>query len=407
MAERKETRGGDRRRTPGRRGADKLFGARVSLHVLSELGRSLRNPEDENRVEAVNRSLERLAESLHASKVSLTSGSLRFSCGHPLPGEASSGPRLAMESGRGESKFRIEVARPEGAPEFREEEKRLLAFLLDPMATMLAAETERLRAAEAEERAQTFGRLLDDVKSMLRAHRHHGLKGELAFRLVKEITGPVSGLLGLAEHLKGSLAGTEEAKSADVLHEEAMRARHILEQFAACVRQENPGEDPDLIEIPRLLSEVFETVAPLFRRKNVAQTMHLPPGDLRIRARPKLLGTFLADLLKAGLGLAAPNRGRVDLSASGDLDGIHLHTRIVHPEKDLASLPPEIRGKDPKIWEYDSLLDLAVLSNSLKDQGGRMTIRRESGGIDVRILLPAGDRRVPLRESPGSPIRED
>ncbi len=310
------------------------------------------------------------------------------------------GPALTFET---QNILQLRFVRAAGHPAFTTRERRLGRFLHDllvPHALLVRAHAPAAR----EQDGPGLERRLAEAERRLSEYRQAGLKGELAFQLVRELTDPIAGLLGLAEHLRASTGDGPQRGLFEVLEAQALRVRHILEQFSAIVRREGPAERHESITLAKILWEVFESMVPRFRARNVLQTTGLPDETIRVKAPAGLLARLLTNLVQACLNLAAPERGAVSMHASGSCGSARIELSVRNPRVETGGLPRRLAGLDPRIWNHPPLLDLAVLAPAAEEVGGALEVLASKDGLLVRLDLPLEHEFVPLQESGVSPI---
>ena len=282
----------------------------------------------------------------------------------------------------------------------------------DALAHMAHLKSEASARDRTEQAAETMRRaeLLVARSEILSA------QGELTHHLVRELTGPMTGILGLSQFLGDHT--TECKEEIETLLEEAMRCRRILEQFSA-VSLGNLGEPGhEVVDAAHIVRELVETMSPRYRDAGVTLDNQLPEGHWLLHTNPATFARIATDLLRAGLAFAQSTAGEsaaeesapdeassavVVLRVDEDEDALHLDTLAARPGATPACLPAttpesgEAKTDETELWANLETMNLAVLQATCRCIDGVLDVRQADDVLHLRLRLPTGPTPMPLR----------
>ncbi len=251
------------------------------------------------------------------------------------------------------------------------------------------------------------------AKLILARTQKLGLQGELAHHLVRELTGPMTGVVGLAQFLshQSNVSYQEEVEE---LASESLRCRRILEQFAATSLADVGQQGREVVDVALVLRELIETTRGRFKSAGIKQRLSLPDQGVLLQTTPTTLSRLFSDVILAGLA---------HCTAEGASQSGETAVRLVEEDEALrfdflavrgGSVPidtPPWREVDEQmdLWNDLDTINLAVLQSMTRCLGGVLQADVKGARLHVRVQLPVGKAAIPLHAgvlSPYGPFEE-
>jgi two-component system, OmpR family, phosphate regulon sensor histidine kinase PhoR len=239
--------------------------------------------------------------------------------------------------------------------------------------------------------------------------RLESVRREFVANVSHELKTPLTSIRGYVETLlTDDLPPEMQRQFLDVVHKNADRLHHIVDDLLDLSRLESGGWRPELHDVNALdiVEDVWSSCAERAARRDV--TFGAPNESLRVRADPGGLRQVLSNLLDNALRYT-PDRGRVEVrtyreSAHANGNGTkEASSFVVFEVRDTGSgIPSEAL---PRIFERFYRVDparsraeggtglgLSIVKHLVESMGGSVGAESELGrGTIIRFRLPAAE----------------
>jgi signal transduction histidine kinase len=150
-------------------------------------------------------------------------------------------------------------------------------------------------------------------------------------------------------------------------------------------------------ELHDIVSTALETSAPLMAERGHEVSVNLPDGPVRLNADPVRLSQVLSNLLANAAKFTGP-RGRIELSASLNGEGLTIRVRDNGPGIDAAVLPhifEMFRQGDDGRASGGLGIGLTLARRIVELHGGRLLAASDGPGqgAEFNVVLPMTDER--------------
>ncbi len=315
--------------------------------------------------------------------------------------------RTSIRNRREELIGQVLVGRLEGKSPFDARDRQVLEELSS--AAFFAHEEilERRREQESRVLAEESEGALDEANRLLAQTKHFGLQGQLAQHLIRELTGPITGIVGLSEFLELSTKGSPFHDDVHLIQEESQRCRQVLEQFNARSMDECQTDSSEEVDLALMLGEVLELTSRKFADGGVTLRSEIPRGSVPCRTKPPILSRILTDLAGASLEFAEHGVGEVRVSLLEDPDASRVvFASSTDPGK--KPVPTDSAGLEPAdLWQDFDSLAFAVVETMSTAVGGRLKVRSDGTRLLAILALDPGRPAVPLHASAEGAYRDD
>lgn len=261
----------------------------------------------------------------------------------------------------------------------------------------MAGELDRARVAlEAEVQAR------EAVTEHLRRSERLATIGTLSAGLAHELGTPLHVIAGRARMIAED-AGGEAAAGAEVIAEQALRMRRIIEQLLDFARTRRPERRE--VELVALLAGDIDMLAPLLERRRVRVRLGRPggAGEALVFADPDQLRQVFANIL-INAAHAMPAGGEVEVRVEAGLPApVELADGRRYARVTIVDRGEGIAAEDlPRIFDpffttkgvgEGTGLGLAVAHGIIAEHGGLITAESAPGeGSTFHVWLPEAGR---------------
>lgn len=232
-----------------------------------------------------------------------------------------------------------------------------------------------------------------EMKASLERNRRLAAMGEMAAALAHQLRTPLStALLYSANLAQPDLSEEARARFADRATEQLKRLERLIQDVLLFARGESIGREA--IPVAAWLNEVVQTVAPLFRARQVDLEFTADVADAVVVGGRKPLSGALINLLENALQVSPPG-SRVGLAASLAAGMLRICVRDEGP-----GVAPDLRAR---VFEpfyttrgQGTGLGLAIALGVARAHGGSIEVTvdpagGDSAGAEFVCLLPAGE----------------
>jgi PAS domain S-box-containing protein len=315
----------------------------------------------------------------------------------------------------------VDLAGLEGIPleRWAEREPRLGA-LVEPLATMLAGGSARMREGEiripglrgeqltlmakvsgiGRSGEREFVMVFDDITNLLQAQRQAAW-GEVARRMAHEIKNPLTPIQLSAERLQLRLHDKLAAPDADMLDR---LTRTIVDQVSALKGMVDEfsrhARTPAAALRPLDLGQLTREVLGLYESSNPSIVAKIDPGAALVSGDPAKLRQVLLNLIaNAEDAVASVTMPRILVTVEPATDAVALRVA-----DNGAGFPGDMlhRPIEPYVTTKakGTGLGLAIVNKIVEEHGGTIHLENlVSGGARVSVLLPLA-QRGPARQTP-------
>ena len=231
-----------------------------------------------------------------------------------------------------------------------------------------------------------------EMKASLERNRRLAAMGEMAAALAHQLRTPLStALLYSANLAQPDLSEEARARFADRATEQLKRLERLIQDVLLFARGESIGREA--IPVEAWLGEVVQTVAPLFRARQVDLDFTVDVADAVVVGGRKPLSGALINLLENALQVS-PSGARVGLAASLAGSTLRIGVRDQGP-----GVAPDLRAR---VFEpfyttrgQGTGLGLAIALGVARAHGGSIEVTvdpagGDGAGAEFVFLLPAG-----------------
>jgi two-component system sensor histidine kinase CreC len=215
--------------------------------------------------------------------------------------------------------------------------------------------------------------------------------------LTHELKGPLSGIHGAAEVLRGDLSPSERAHFLDHIDTETARLQHMSERLLnlALVEQRRGLEDRSAIPLAPLLDELFASVEARARKREVS-LLHEVDADAQVSGERFLIRQALSNLLDNAIDFT-PAGGRVHVSSAPGRTSDNAPALTVIVRNDGEPIPefalPRVTERfyslpRPATGRKSTGLGLSFVAEVATLHGGTLAVNNVAGGVEARLTVP-------------------
>ncbi len=224
------------------------------------------------------------------------------------------------------------------------------------------------------------------------------MKDDFVATVTHELRTPLTSIRAFSEILRDApeAPAEERARFLEIIVKETERLTRLINQTLDMAKLESGNAEwhTSELEVETVIREAVEAASQLFREKDVALTVALPPGLPRLRADRDRLIQVLINLLSNAVKFAPAGAGRVEVRASATGQALRVDVR----DNGVGIEPAD----HPKVFEWfrqvgsavgerpaGTGLGLPISKRIVEHLGGRLWVESALGqGATFSFVLP-------------------
>jgi signal transduction histidine kinase len=274
----------------------------------------------------------------------------------------------------------------------------LVRRVLGPLTRMMSITHEiasgdysgKVPVASRDEIGQLAGAFNSMAESLQRMEQ---LRKTMTVNVAHELRTPLTNMQGYLEALIDGVV-TPSKETFELLHEEAMRLVHLVEDLLRLARADAARVDLRKVEIRlgKLIEETLESFRPKFADRNINVTTGLLTENDRLHADPDRLSQVLINLLRNGSQYTpAGGSFRIEMeSHPGEIKVIFANTGGELTEQDLPFIFERFyRGEKSRSREHGGAgIGLAIVKELIEAHNGHVDAEISKAEIRIWFTLP-------------------
>jgi len=248
--------------------------------------------------------------------------------------------------------------------------------------------TEQRKAAQALTDAFDHERETADRMRALAAQ-----KDEFVSSVSHELRTPVTSILGYSEELSEADLPASERHSVEVITRNARRLAQLVDDLLSISRRAgSPPPESTAVDVASAIRSCVEELSPLADRAQVTIEVTVD-DDFVITGNPLSLDRILVNLLANAIKFTPPG-GRIDITASADIDGVaHIEVadtgRGIPPSELTKVFERFYRVADQNTFVPGTGLGLPIVRDLATHMGGSVELRSDGAtGTTAVVELP-------------------